>query len=98
MKLTSYISSLYKLTVKDKIDIIKFCDANPTLSLRKVAEHVTRQLGRSISRTSILKIKEQKDLILRSGLKSRNDTQVKVKRRIELEFEGDLVWVQLLLF
>ena len=78
-----------RLTVKEKIDILKFCDENPHFSLRKIAEHVKVQLGRSITRTAILNIKRKKDLILQSEMKTHSDTQVKVKKRIELDFETD---------
>ena len=79
----------HHLTIKQKKDIISFCDENLGISTRKVAKHFGSKFGRSINFSTITKMLRRRDDIIRTPQKGLSN--VRVKSTLEQEFELELV-------
>lgn len=73
------------MTIKEKLQIIRFYDENRGLSVRKIASAVTSKLNRTVCRATVQNIIKKREDILNSS--NKNLDAVRVKSTIELKFE-----------
>ena len=74
-----------KLPIKEKIEILQFCDENKHMSARKLATAFARKTGRYLSHTTVLRIIRQKAEILQSQTKQAKT--IRIKKSIHIKFE-----------